>query len=258
MPEVPSWGGPVGPKERPPGVDADISASAALETAPPPGQPWLAFEISGVRPVEHAAAPTLSFTLDVDDRSGREVFAVALTIQIQLEPIKRSYDHETRERLSDLFGEPGRWATTARRMVWSTESVLVHAFTGSTSIEVPVLCNYDLEIAATRYFSSLPGGEVPLVWHFNGSVYYQAPDERVQVAPIPWDTVADYQMPVEAWRAMIDEHYPRRSWVALDTGTVDRLGKLKGARGNHTIDQTVSELLDEAELEGGSDQEETT
>lgn len=247
MPEVPAFGGPAGPRERPPGVEADTGLGGGIETAPPPGQPWLAFAVSGVRPVEHAAAPTLSFTLDVDDRSDREVFAVALTIQIQLEPIKRSYDDETRERLKELFGEPGRWATTARTLVWSTESVLVPNFTGSTSVQVPVLCNYDLELAATRYFSALPGGEVPLVWHFNGSVYYQGEDDRLQIAPIPWDTVADYQMPVATWREMIDAHYPHRGWVALDASTVERLGRLKGDRGNHTIDQTVSELLDEAE-----------
>lgn len=247
MPKVPAFGGPTGPRERPPGVEADSGGNGALETAPPAGQPWLSFEVAGVRPVEHAAAPTLSFTLDVGDRSGQEVFAVALTIQIQLEPIKRSYDDETRERLAELFGEPGRWATTARRLAWSTESVMISAFEGSTSVQVPVLCNYDLELAATRYFSSLPDGEVPLVWHFNGSVYYKAPDERLQVTPIPWDTVAEYSMPVAAWRQMIDAHYPNRGWVALDADTADRLSRLKAARGRHTIDQTVAELLDEAE-----------
>jgi len=247
-PSVPSLGGPTGPRERPPGVDEEQSGNGnALETAPPPGQPWLAFEVSGVRPVEHAAAPTLNFTLDVDDRSGRDVFAVALTMQIHLEPIKRSYDDATRESLVELFGEPGRWATTARRMVWSTESVLVHAFKGSTAVDVPVLCNFDLELAATRYFSALPDGEVPLVWHFNGSVYYQGPDDRVQVAPIPWDTVAEYKMPVTAWREMIELHYPHRGWVALQAETVERLGRLKAARGQHTIEQTLCELLDEAE-----------
>ena len=61
-------------------------------------------------------------------------------------------------------------------MMWTTESVLVHAFTGSTSVEIPVLCNYDLELAATRYFHALADGEVPLDLHFNGSVYYQAED----------------------------------------------------------------------------------
>ena len=252
MPGVPSLGGPTGPRERPPGVDDELQAAGgALETAPPPGQPWLSFEVSGVRPVEHAAAPTLSFTLDVNDRSGREVFVVALVVQIQLEPIKRTYDEATRERLKELFGEPGRWATTARRMVWSTESVLVNAFSGSTSVEVPVACSYDLELAASRYFSSLDDGEVPLVWHFNGSVYYQSDDERLQVVQIPWDTVAEYRMPVSAWRRMIEMHYPHRGWVALEPETVERLNRLKGARGEHTIDRTVASMLDEAEGAAG-------
>ncbi|MDP9189549.1 MAG: DUF6084 family protein, partial [Actinomycetota bacterium] len=67
----------------------------------------------------------------------------------------------------------------------------------------------------------------------------------------PWDTVTEYQMPVAAWRKMIEMHYPHRGWVALQSETVERLGQLKAARGNHTIEQTVTELLDEAEKEGG-------
>ncbi len=132
---------------------------------------------------------------------------------------------------SELFGEPGRWATTARRMVWSTESVLVQAFTGSTSVEVPVLCNYDLELAATRYFSVAARRRGPARLALQRQrLLPGARTSALQIAPIPWDTVADYQMPVEAWRAMIDAHYPHRGWVALDAGTVERLGRLKGAR----------------------------
>lgn len=247
-PGVPSLGGPTGPRERPPGVEADLGNNGnPLETTPPPGQPWLAFAVSGVRAVEHAAAPTLIFTLDVDDRSGQEVFAVALTMHIHIEPIKRSYDEETRAKLIELFGEPRRWAKTAGRMLWSIESVLVHNFKGSTSVEVPVLCNYDLELAATKYFSSVPDGEVPVAFHFNGSVYYSDTDDRLQIVQLPWDTVADYQMPVATWKQMIDLYYPYRGWVPLHSETMERLERFKAERGRHTFDETIAELLRESE-----------
>lgn len=250
-PNVPSLGGPSGPRQgRPPGVDEDLTKPVngnALETAPPAGQPWLGFDVAGVRAVEHAAVPTLVFDLEVDDQSDREVFAVALTIQIMLEPVKRGYDDATRARLIELFGEPGRWATTARQMMWTTQSVMVNAFRGKTNVDIPVHCSYDLELAATKYFSELPDGEVPLVMHFNGSVYYSDPGGRLQVIQIPWDTVAEYRMPVAVWRQMINLHYPYRTWVPVSHETLDRLGEVKAERGRHTFDDTIADLIDESD-----------
>ena len=49
------------------------------------------------------------------------------------------------------------------------------ALPGTTTVAVPVPCNYDLEVAATNYFRSIADGEVPLVFHFNGSVYLPGP-----------------------------------------------------------------------------------
>ena len=181
-----------GAAPRPAAVEADTGKGPA-ETAAPPGQPGLRFGVTGVSAIRHAAVPTLSFTLDVEDASGREVFTAALTIQIQIEPVKRSYEPEERERLAELFGEPHRWATSAQRMLWTTESVLLPAFKGSASVEVPVLCNYDLELAATKYFHSVEEGEIPLSFHFNGSVYYAGEGGRLQIVQIPWDTDADLQ-----------------------------------------------------------------
>lgn len=236
-----------GASSRPPEVDAEFEPLAngdAPETAPPPDQPWLEFEIGGVRAVEHAAAPTLSFRLDIEDRSKREIFAAALTLQIMLEPVKRSYDDSTRERLGELFGEPGRWGTTARQLLWTTESVLVSDFKSRKSVDVPIQCNYDLELAATRYFSELPDGEVPLVIHFNGSVYYSDDDGRLQIIQIPWDTATEYRMPVSTWRQMIQFHYPFRTWVPLSPETLDRLRAEKIARGAHTYDDAIAGLID--------------
>ena len=152
--------------------------------------------MTGARAIEHAAAPTLSFTLRLDDDSGREVFMAGLRVQIQIEPAKRPYDDESKAKLTELFGEPHRWTTTAQRMHWTSESVLLPSFTGSTDAEIEVLCNYDVELAAAKYFHSVTDGEIPLAFHFNGSVYYSGDDGRLQIVQVPWDTRADFTMPV--------------------------------------------------------------
>ena len=130
----------------------------------------------GVRAVRHAAAPMLSLDLQVAEPSGRQVYMIALSIQLMLEPARRTYDDETREKLFELFGEPERWSVTTRSLVWSQLDVVVPAFTGTTTVSVPIACHYDLELAAAKYLHSLPDGEAPLALHFNGMVYYRAED----------------------------------------------------------------------------------
>ncbi len=60
--------------------------------------------------------------------------------------------------------------------MWCQLDVLVPAFTGSTTVAVPVPCSYDLELAAAKYLHSLPDGEAPLALHFNGTIYYPGDD----------------------------------------------------------------------------------
>ena len=120
----------------------------------------------------------LTIDLQVSEADGREVYMVALTIQLMIEPARRSYDDATRERLVELFGAPERWAVTTRSLVWAKLDVLVPAFTGTTTVTVPIACHYDLELAAAKYLDSLPDGQAPLALHFNGMIYYPARRRR--------------------------------------------------------------------------------
>jgi len=232
-----------GPHPRPPEVEADTAERGGPETSRRPGEPGLELTIEGVRAVPHAAAPTLSFTLEVSDASGHEVFMAGLSVQIQIEPAKRSYEPEEKARLTELFGDPHRWTTTAQRMQWTSESVLLPSFTGSTTARIEVLCNYDVELAAAKYFHSVDDGEIPLAFHFNGSVYYAGEGGRLQVVQVPWDTTAGFAMPVSVWKEMIDSYYPYRGWVPVHRDTLDSLQRLKARLGAPTFDAAVTELL---------------
>jgi hypothetical protein len=223
-----------------------VSIEPRTESTPPDAPeapPDLDFNVLGARTVKYAAAPMLTIDLQVNEPSGREVYMVALTIQLMIEPARRSYDDATRERLVELFGAPERWAVTTRSLVWAKLDVLVPAFTGSTTVTVPVACHFDLELAAAKYLHSLPDGEAPLAMHFNGMVYYPGDDGGLQMVLIPWSKSIDFRMPVSVWQDTIAHYYPGTTWIAVRTDTFEALQREKLTRGLATLDDCVSELL---------------
>jgi hypothetical protein len=214
-----------------------------------PDSPWSGpnpdFAVLGVRAVRHAATPMLSLDLQVSEPTGRQVYMIALSIQLMLEPARRTYDDETREKLYELFGEPERWSVTTRSLVWSQLDVVVPAFTGTTTVAVPIVCHYDLELAAAKYLHSLPDGEAPLALHFNGMVYYRADDGGLQMVLVPWSKSIDFRMPVSIWRETIEHYYPNTGWVGLRTQTIEALQREKRARGAATLDACLAQMLEE-------------
>jgi hypothetical protein len=215
-----------------------------------PDSPWAGpnpdFAVLGVRAVRHAATPMLSLDLQVSEPSGRQVYMIALSIQLMLEPARRTYDDETREKLFELFGEPERWSVTTRSLVWSQLDVVVPAFTGTTTVSVPIACHYDLELAAAKYLHSLPDGEAPLALHFNGMVYYRADNGGLQMVLVPWSKSIEFRMPVAVWRETIEHYYPNTGWVALRLQTLEALQRAKRARGAATLDACVAQMLEDA------------
>ena len=104
-------------------------------------------------------APSMSFALRIAETSGQKVEAIALRCQIRIEPARRRYSDAEAERLNDLFGETQRWADTLKPLQFTTVSVMVPGFTGSTELDLPVMLSYDMEIGATRYFAGLEEGD---------------------------------------------------------------------------------------------------
>jgi Family of unknown function (DUF6084) len=205
--------------------------------------PALEFTILGAEPIEHAASPGVRFHLLADEPEGREVYAVALSTQIHIDPARRTYDDETRERLVELFGPRERWGATTHSFQWARIDTLVPSFSGSTPFTIEVPCTYDLEVASAKYFDGLGDGDVPLSFHFNGTVLYCGADDRLQVVLVPWSCTSRWSMPVEVWRRTIAAHYPGGGWIRLQRETLEALSRRKAERGLHSFDDTVQELL---------------
>ena len=222
-------------------MSASRTADAATVRATPP-EP--SFAVVGASHVPFAAAPTMRFDATATEPTGAEIQSIALSAQLMIDPAQRGYDAETRERLAELFGPPSGWAPATSGLPWARLAVTVPAFSGETGFTLEVPCTYDLEVAAAKYFYALADGEVPLTFHFNGTVFFWGASRRLQVAPIAWSTSASYRMPVAAWRAMIAEHYPGGGWIRVSDETLRALHERRAARGLATLDRCVAELLE--------------
>jgi hypothetical protein len=211
-----------------------------------PGPPTaLEFAVVGAEPLEHTATPGVRFHLHVTEPEGREVYTIALSTQITIDPARRVYDDATRERLVELFGAPERWGATTHALPWARVESLVPTFVGSAAFGLEVPCTYDLEVAASKYFHSIPDGEVPLGFHFNGTVLYAGERDRLQVVLVPWSCSARWRMPIEVWTRTMAAHYPGGGWIRLHEETLEELSRRKAAIGLHTFDEVVRELLRE-------------
>jgi hypothetical protein len=205
----------------------------------------LAFDCVGAQAERFAVAPSMSFALRISETTGQRVEAIALRCQIRIEPTRRRYSDAEAQRLSDLFGDTGRWADTMKPLQFTTVSVMVPGFTGSTEVDLPVALSYDLEIGATRYFAGLETGEVPLLLLFSGTVFGNV-DGRLQVQQVPWSKEASYRLPVSVWREAIDAHFPDSAWVRMSLRTLDHLQRFKASRALPTWDATLTALLADA------------
>lgn len=229
------------PKEGPPAAEA--APAAPVIAFDPDEPPDVKFEILGAAHEPFAAQPTMRFELGVSEASGRDIYAISLSAQVNFDPARREYNAETREDLFELFGRPERWPATTKSFLWAHSHVLVHSFSGTTTFGMELPCTADLENVASRYIGALPDGEVPLTFHFTGRVIYAAGGMRVQAVTLGWTTMAEYRLPVTTWKAMLDHHHGDSAVIRLHQDTVAGLAKYKSAVGLHTFDACVEDLL---------------
>ena len=213
-----------------------------------PGMAELVFDCVGARVDRYAAVPSFDLDLRISETSGEKIDAIALRTQIRIEPFRRPYTDAEAQRLHDLFGERVRWADTLKPLQFTTISTMVPGFTGSIEVPLPVPFTYDLQIASTRYFSSLDDGEIPLLLLFSGTIFGSA-DGRLRVQQVPWSKETTFRLPVSQWREAVDAHFPDTAWITMSRRTLDELGQFKSRHALPTWDATVLALLAQAAQE---------
>jgi hypothetical protein len=212
--------------------------------------PELDFNVETVEAVPYAAAPLLHFKLAVENANPDEAIqTVALRCQINIEPTRRRYSDEEKKRMLDLFGETERWGKTMKSMLWTHADTVVSPFTGETTVNLPVNCTFDFNIAATKYFAGLEGGDIPLLFLFSGTIFYQNEFGTLQISQISWNKESNFKLPASIWHKMMEAYYPNSNWLRLERETFERLLAFKTKNGIPTWEQTLDKLLPEEEIE---------
>jgi hypothetical protein len=205
--------------------------------------PDLEFKLEGAEVADFAAIPSLVFKLRIENLEDEPVRSVALNTQIRIAATGRHYEAAEQERLLELFGEPSRWKDTLRSLLWTHTVLQVPRFSGSTVVDMPVACTYDLEVVAAKYFYALQDGEVPLEFLFSGTIFYAGEGGRLQTTRISWEKEAEFRLPVRLWKEMMDQYFPNSAWVRLRKDAFDQLYDYKVRKGLPTWEATVEALL---------------
>ncbi|MBO0798669.1 MAG: hypothetical protein J2P31_07580 [Blastocatellia bacterium] len=213
--------------------------------------PDLEFQVESAAPLRNAAAPTLVFKLQTTNNAEETIHTILLNCQIMLDVTRRRYSTEEQEKLLDLFGKPELWDRSLRRLFWTNVGVTVPTFTGKTIVDLNVPCTFDINVAATKYFSGLEEGEVPLLLLFSGTIFYEGENQALRVAQIPWEKEAVYRLPVRVWQEMMDIYYPNSVWLNLRRDVFERLNRYKMLRGIPTFDQVLERIVPDASMENG-------
>jgi Family of unknown function (DUF6084) len=214
--------------------------------------PELDFKITQAERAARGLTPLLTFRVEITSQPESEaVQNIMLQAQIRIQAPQRTYNAREQEKLRELFGLPAQWGQMLRERFWTAANTIVGAFTGKTEARLSVPCTYDLNIASAKYFYALEAGDVPLLFLFSGTIFYAAPDGRLQVQQISWNKEAAYRMPVRVWQEMMDEHYPNSAWLYLDRRVFESLYAYRRSHGLVSWEQALEKLLVPAEEREG-------
>ncbi|MGB7136186.1 MAG: DUF6084 family protein [Acidobacteriaceae bacterium] len=195
-----------------------------------------------------AAAPTIAVRLEITNNVEAETIrSIGLNCQVRIQPLGRAYNAIEEARLLELFGERERWARTMTPLVWTSFSINVPNFTGQTTVKLPLPCTLDFDVAATKYFYGLEAGNIRASAVFSGTVFYTSASGMLQIAQIPWDREARFEVPVQVWQEAIAAHYGETAWLRLPKETLERLHRFRTARGIAGWDRVLTLLMDQAE-----------
>jgi len=214
----------------------------ALAASAPPA---VRFSIAGVDALHESALPTLRMRLRAEPPAGATILGLALAVRVRIAADRRRYDDAERERLGELFGAPEQWTRSLGGVPWTEASVNVPRFTSPATIDVPLPCTYDFEVASAKYLAALGDGAIPVDVLLTGTMYYAADDGRLQAVRLPWDTDLTTRVPVATWRAAIDAAFPDAAWLRLRRGTFAALQAYRSRHAFTSWEETFASLLRE-------------
>jgi len=206
----------------------------------------LSFSVVDARPDTQAATPTINFRLRIREAAAQPIQSILLRCQLHFMPRRRSHAPVEKRRLLDLFGEPERWGDTVQPLLWAQSSLIVPGFEGSVEIDFPVTCTYDLEVTAAKYLNALESGDVPLRFQFSGTVFAKT-GAGFSIEQISWDREAEFRMPVQIWRDLMELYFPGGGWIRLNRNNLDALQRFRTDHALPSWDAAIEALVNAVE-----------
>ena len=206
--------------------------------------PDLNFSVESAEVVSYAVSPLLSLKLKITSADTEtRIQSIALRCQVQIDTTKRRYSKKEQAQLIELFGEPERWGRTLRAMLWTHTSATVPPFTSEATVDLPLPCTFDFNVAATKYFAGLTDGVVPLNLMFSGTVFYDSDDYGLQVEQISWEKEAPFKLSIAVWQEMMDRYYPNTAWLCLRRDVFEKLSRYKVQHAIPTWEQALESII---------------
>ncbi|MFV8165020.1 DUF6084 family protein [Mycobacterium sp. 134] len=212
-----------------------------------PATTAVTFAVLDIAPEPYAVTPILTARVGVAAVGEDPVHAIALRCQVRIEPLRRSYTEAEAAGVLDLFGPRERWGTTQRNFLWQHSTAMIPGFTGSTQVELPLECTYDLEVVGAKYLHALDDGMVPLQFLFSGTVFTRG-TRGFAVQQVPWDREDHFDMPVAVWQQLMAQHFPDTGWLRLRHDTLTELANYKARWGMLSFEEAIDNLLTRQEI----------
>lgn len=208
--------------------------------------------IDGVEIARRSAVPLLLFKLRAANPAPNvPIEHVMVQAQIRIEAAHRDYSAGERERLSELFGAGEEWSRGLRGLLWATASVAIPGFVGECTVDLPVPCSQDVEIAATRFFDGVEQGDAPLSFLFSGPIFFRNEEGDLQIAQIAHHNEARFRLPLAVWRSLMATHYADAVWLRIDRDLFEAIGRYKRRERLPGIGEALRALLARERAEAG-------
>ena len=210
--------------------------------------PELSFTVVDIAPEPYAVVPNLLARLRVEETTGEHVHALALRVQVRIEPQRRRYDDRRGHARCSTCSATGRGSRRpSSRSPGCTPRPSRRGSPGGCEIDLVLPCTYDFDVSGTTYLHALRDGEVPLLFLFSGTVFCRG-TTGFSVTQVPWDLEARYRMPTAVWRDLMEAHFPGTEWVRMRRDTVEALAHYRHVRGLTSWDDAVTTLLAQASV----------
>lgn len=188
--------------------------------------PELLFAVESIEAERHSVSPQLAVRLCVINADpSTQVRSISLDAQVRIH------------------------ASVRKNLFWTQAGCHVPPFSGSCTAKLLLHCSFDFNVAATRYFHRMSGGQVPLEFLFSGTVIYADADGALRAEQVPWTKEAHYSLPVRVWQDMMNYHYPDTVWLRLPRSVFERLQRYRSDHGLPRWEQAVAELLEDRPAE---------